>query len=84
MRIELRIDRLVADDLSSGSPDELAAAITREMRRVLARDLGPAQATAAGQAVGTAVARAVTGDRVAPTANALQRAQVFPRARRER
>jgi len=40
MRIELHIERLVADDLCGWSPDELAAAVTHELRRVLARDLG--------------------------------------------
>lgn len=66
MRIELRIERLVTDDLSGWSPDELAAAITPDMRRVLGRDLDRTRAPAAGRAIGAAVARAVTGDRALP------------------
>jgi hypothetical protein len=72
MRIELRIDRLVTDDLSGWSADELAPTITRELRRVLAHELGraqgPAARRAAGRAIGDAVARAVTGDKTAPGA----------------
>jgi hypothetical protein len=40
MRIELRIERLVADDLGGGSWDDFVAAVTRELRTVLARELG--------------------------------------------
>lgn len=42
MRVELRIGRLVADDLGGLSKDDFVAAVTRELRGVLARELaGP-------------------------------------------
>jgi hypothetical protein len=45
MRIELRIERLVADDLGGGSRDDFVAAVTRQLRLVLARELnGPGPA----------------------------------------
>jgi hypothetical protein len=43
MRIELSIDRLVADGRIAGSAEELLAALTGELRLVLARELGQRQ-----------------------------------------
>ena len=40
MRIEVRIGRLVTDDLGRCSQDDFVAAVTRELRLVLARELG--------------------------------------------
>lgn len=40
MRIELTIDRLVADGLAGRSADDLVTALTDELRLVLARELG--------------------------------------------
>lgn len=46
MRIELRIDRLVADDLGACSRADFVEAITQELRLVLARELGQPPAAA--------------------------------------
>ncbi len=46
MKIKLRIDQLVVNDLGACSSRELVTAITRELRLVLARDLGRPQVTA--------------------------------------
>ena len=43
MRIEVRIGKLVADDLGGCSQDDFVAAVTRELRLVLARELGGPQ-----------------------------------------
>jgi len=40
MRIEVRIGRLVADDLGGCSQEDFVAAVTKELRLVLARELG--------------------------------------------
>jgi len=40
MRIEVRIGKLVADDLGGCSQDDFVAAVTRELRLALARELG--------------------------------------------
>jgi hypothetical protein len=56
MRIEVRIGKLVADDLGGCSQDDFVAAVTRELRLVLARELGGPR-TAAGR---TSVARVRT------------------------
>jgi hypothetical protein len=50
MRIELRIDRLVADGLDGRSADDLVAALVGELRLVLAREIG-SRRLAGGQAV---------------------------------
>ena len=57
MRIEVRIGKLVTDDLGGCSQDDFVAAVTRELRLVLARELGGPR-TAAGR---TSVARVRTG-----------------------
>jgi hypothetical protein len=52
MRIELRIGRLVADDLGGGSRDDFVAAVTRELRIVLARERsGPRPAAGRARSV---------------------------------
>jgi len=56
MRIEVRIGKLVTEDLGGCSQDDFVAAVTRELRLVLARELGGPR-TAAGR---TSVARVRT------------------------
>jgi hypothetical protein len=46
MRIELRIGRLVADDLDGCPQDQFVAAITQELRLVLMRELSGARPAA--------------------------------------
>lgn len=90
MRIELHIERLVADDLGGGSRDDFVAAVTRELRLALARELGGPR-PAAGRTrsvprVRTAVSLPPAG---APAGRAVGAAlgaavtseRVFPRAR---
>jgi hypothetical protein len=93
MRIELRIERLVADDLGGGSRDDFVAAVTRELRLVLARELGGPRPAAgrtrsvprvrtgvslpAAGAGGPAAGRAVG----AALGAAVTSERVFPRAR---
>lgn len=52
MRIELSIDRLVADAAIAGSADAFLAALTGELRLVLARELGQRQLSQLGQLTG--------------------------------
>jgi len=96
MRIELRIDRLVIDDLGACSSRELVTAITEELRRVLAHDLGRPQVMA-HQAVSVPRLRAAlalpaagvtatsAGQAIGATlAGAVTSERVFPRARGRR
>ena len=59
MRIEVRIDRLVVDDQVRCSPDQIAAAVSRQLRP----SLGRVAAASAGRAVGAAIARTTTSPR---------------------
>lgn len=84
MRVELRIGRLVADDLGGLSKDDFVAAVTRELRGVLARELAgprPAGRTRSVPRVLATVtlpaaggARGASGAGAAPAAGAAGRA----------
>jgi hypothetical protein len=94
MRIELRIGRLVADDLGGCATDDFVAAVTRELRLVLVRELaGPRPAagrTRSVPQVRAAVTLPAAGATGVPAGRAVGAAlgaavtseRVFPRSRR--
>ena len=61
-RIEVRIGQLIIDDLGTGSPDALLAAMTTELRAALAREL-----TGRGRAGGLARSPGLSADRLRAT-----------------
>ena len=61
-RIEVRIGQLIIDDLGTGSPDALLAAMTTELRAALAREL-----TGRGRAGGLARPPGLSADRLRAT-----------------
>jgi hypothetical protein len=93
MRIEVRIGKLVADDLGGCSKDDFVAAVTRELRLALARELsGPRPPTGRTRSVArvrtsvTLPAAGAGGPSAGRAAGAALGAavtseQVFPRAR---
>jgi len=61
-RIEVRIGQLIIDDLGTGSPDALLAAMTTELRAALAREL-----TGRGRAGELAWSPGLSADRLRAT-----------------
>jgi hypothetical protein len=92
MRIELHIDRLVADDLGACSRADFITAITRELRLVLARELSQPPAAAYRRSVPrvqAALTLPAAGATAPPAGRAIGAAlgsavtseQIFPRPR---